>query len=91
MEKYDLKKSKAYEEIKKEGFPKMKVSEKEIRININATDQWFNQNYNQKGEIQMNKKKRKLKKWVSNTLWGLAVIIPYEFILIYSILQYCAV
>lgn len=46
MEKYDLKKSKAYEEIKKEGFPKMKVSEKEIRININATDQWFNQNYN---------------------------------------------
>lgn len=39
----------------------------------------------------MNKKKRKLKKWVSNTLWGLAVIIPCDFILIYSILQYCAV
>lgn len=39
----------------------------------------------------MNKKKRKLKKWVSNTLWGLAVIAIYDFIFVYAILQYCAV
>ena len=39
----------------------------------------------------MNKKKRKLKKWVSNVLWTLLLNASYEFIFIYAKLQYCAV
>jgi len=46
MEKYDLKKSKAYELIKQDGFPKMKIGDSGIRVNLNATDEWFARNYN---------------------------------------------
>lgn len=45
MQKYNLKKSKAYEEIHKDGFPMMRVGKKEVRININATDMWFKEQY----------------------------------------------
>lgn len=45
MEKYDMGKSKAYEEIKKPGFPKKMVGPRDIRVNINQTDKWFEENY----------------------------------------------
>jgi predicted DNA-binding transcriptional regulator AlpA len=44
--KYDLGKTKAYEEIKKPGFPKMYIGDGGVRVNINATDKWFEENYN---------------------------------------------
>lgn len=46
MEKYDLKKSKAYELIKENDFPVLKTGKKGIRVNLNATDEWFARNYN---------------------------------------------
>lgn len=46
MEKYDLKRTRAYELVKQDDFPKMKTGKKGMRVNLNATDEWFARNYN---------------------------------------------
>ena len=46
MEKYDLKKTKAYELIKESDFQALKTGKRGIKVNINATDDWFARNYN---------------------------------------------
>jgi predicted DNA-binding transcriptional regulator AlpA len=49
---YSLKKSTAYDLIKKNNFPIKKVSEKLIRVDISKVDEWMDKQFNQDRRIE---------------------------------------